>query len=200
MALVDRSMADEERSLRLAAIDLTRFFEESSYPGAIVGGFAITAYRRVRATVDVDGVLLTDFHPIPTVLDELSRFGFEPQPHFSLQIAQREHLLLLRHIPTGVKVDLAIGMLPFQVNAIQNARTIDLPEGHVRIVGPEDIVIMKAIAGRPQDFLDIEAILQNKTPLDRELILGVIKEMASILEEFDHTDQITALFTNYSED
>jgi hypothetical protein len=51
--------------------------------------------------------------------------------------------------------------------AIERARVEALAPGRVvRVVAPEDVIVLKLIAGRAQDLADIEAILAAKVALD----------------------------------
>jgi hypothetical protein len=52
----------------------------------------------------------------------------------------------------------------------------------LRLPTPEDLIILKAVAQRPKDLLDIEAVLTNQTFLDKEYIRTWVKQFADVLE------------------
>lgn len=56
--------------------------------------------------------------------------------------------------------------------------------GRIRIPlpRPEDLVVMKAIAHRPRDAADIEALLDAHEDLDMTRIVRIVDEFASVLE------------------
>ena len=50
---------------------------------------------------------------------------------------------------------------------------------------PEDLIIMKMIAHRPQDMIDVQTILQTYPRLDRKRIQKWVKEFSDALENVD---------------
>jgi hypothetical protein len=60
-------------------------------------------------------------------------------------------------------------------------RLIDRFQG-IRLPTPEDLIIFKAVAHRPKDLLDIQAIIESHPGLDRERIKAWVTEFSRILE------------------
>jgi hypothetical protein len=58
---------------------------------------------------------------------------------------------------------------------------------------PEDLIIMKAVAHRPKDLLDIEGIVQSQPTLDKERIGFWVKQFADLLEKPELWDDIVDL-------
>ncbi|HEY5610473.1 MAG TPA: DUF6036 family nucleotidyltransferase [Thermoanaerobaculia bacterium] len=52
----------------------------------------------------------------------------------------------------------------------------------IRIASAEDLVIMKAVAGRGRDAVDIENIIAVHSDLDIERIRRWVREFAAVLE------------------
>ena len=52
----------------------------------------------------------------------------------------------------------------------------------VPLVTPEDLVVMKAIAHRPRDLADIEAVVSLHPRLDRVRIFRLVREFAAVLK------------------
>ncbi len=46
----------------------------------------------------------------------------------------------------------------------------------------EDLIILKAVAHRPKDMLDIEAIIESQPNLDKERVKQWVTEFAQLLE------------------
>lgn len=47
---------------------------------------------------------------------------------------------------------------------------------------PEDLIILKAVAHRPKDLLDIEAVIARQSGLDQERIRYWVRQFAEALE------------------
>lgn len=89
----------------------------------------------------------------------------------------------MRHAPSNADVDITIGALPFEIDAI--GRGTDTQWGDVLVALPmaEDLIVMKAVAGRPRDLADIEGVVAAQTKLDRKAIIKTVKAIAEILEQ-----------------
>ena len=60
----------------------------------------------------------------------------------------------------------------------------------VRLPTPEDLIIFKAIAHRPKDLMDIQAIVDSHEDLDEERIERWVREFAQVLEMPELWDDI----------
>jgi hypothetical protein len=58
---------------------------------------------------------------------------------------------------------------------------------------PEDLIIFKAVAHRPKDLVDIQAIVENYSNLDRDRIRMWVKEFAEVLDMPELWDDIDEL-------
>jgi Nucleotidyl transferase AbiEii toxin, Type IV TA system len=164
--------------------------------GMVIGGVAASLLGRPRTTRDVDALVW---------IEEPSRWqgflasglshGFEPRIDDALEFALRARVLLLRHAPTGIDVDLSFGGLPFEDEALTRAGEAKLGDLRVPLPAPEDLVIMKAVAHRPRDTADIEAILEAHPKLDRERIRMWVREFAGVLEAPELLDDLESLLT-----
>ena len=70
---------------------------------------------------------------------------------------------MLRHLETQIDIDIILGGLPFEEDAVMNGKRYVIGDVSVRLPKVEDLMIMKAVAHRPRDLQDIEARL-NRTP------------------------------------
>jgi hypothetical protein len=60
---------------------------------------------------------------------------------------------------TDVKVDLAVGLSGFERQAVTRAERIEIAGSMISVATAEDLIIMKVLAGRPQDDQDVLALL-----------------------------------------
>lgn len=75
---------------------------------------------------------------------------------------------------------------------LSRARLIDLGDVSVPVATPEDLIISKVVAGRPQDIEDIRA-LYGSCKLEREYILDTLR----LLEEALGVSDLVPLFEGF---
>ena len=97
----------------------------------------------------------------------------------------------MRHRPSGIDVDLMLGGLQFELDAVAAAVPHAIGATTVRLPRVEDLMIMKAIAHRPRDVLDLEALLDLHPDADIAHVRRFLVEFArsasmpSIIESWD---------------
>ena len=102
-------------------------------------------------------------------------------------------MLLLRHEPSGIPIDLSLGALAFEENAVRRAVPTDAGGFFVPLARPEDLVVMKAVAHRPVDAADIDAILAAHPRIDRAFVLSTVREFAEAIEAPELLDDLAEL-------
>jgi hypothetical protein len=132
----------------------------------LIGALAANRYRvTTRLTQDVD-LLLADAGPGSGALERaLKERGWAVR-----RASPGGEILRLRHAELGA-ADLIVAGTDYERRAIARARREALePGADVLVLAPEDVVVMKLIAGRAQDLADIEAILAADVPLEEAYI------------------------------
>lgn len=81
-----------------------------------------------------------------------------------------------------LNVDISLGALPFEKEAIERSQLVKSGGVSFRIPTPEDLVIMKAIARRPKDYEDIRGIVSLHPDMDKRRIEHWVRQFASTLE------------------
>ncbi len=106
--------------------------------------------------------------------------AFAPRIPDAREFALRHRVVLLWS-KGRVGIDVALGALPFEERCVERASDWTIPPNSVlRTCCAEDLVALKAFAGRPQDWIDIESVLvRQRRTLDWAMILG---ELAPLLE------------------
>ena len=110
-------------------------------------------------------------------------------------------MLLLRHAPSGVDVDLSIAWLPFEQEALDAAEQLDVGGVSLPVARPEDLVVYKAVAFRPQDQQDIERLLSlYGGTIDLERVRRIVGEFAIAIDEPDRVRNLDAIIASTSRD
>lgn len=170
-----------------------QLLDELGGKGVIIGGVAVGLIAEPRMTQDVDAMLLLDIDDLPTLLTTAEKCGLVPRISDVVAFARRSRVVLLSHAATGTDVDISLGMLPIEWEIVERAQRIDAGGLFVRLPTPEDLIILKAIAHRPKDLLDIQTIVETYPQLDRKRIERWMRDFADTLELPELWDDIVPL-------
>jgi len=162
--------------------DLLKWLDATKTPYATIGGIGISLLAGARATQDVDVVLWLDIERLESFIETGAAYDLVPRITDAADFARRNRVLLLQHSPTGINIDLSCGTLPFEEEMIVRAQTLIIGSLKIRVATPEDMMITKAVAHRPKDFADIEAILNIEPNLDLERVRRWVGQFAETLE------------------
>ncbi len=162
--------------------DLMRWWQAQQTRGLIIGGLAVALLGRPRVTRDIDALILLAEERWSAFLDSGGAFGFVPLQPDALAFAREARVLLLRHESTGIDVDVALGCLPFEEEAVARAAPVQVGGVLVPLPTPEDLVIMKAVAHRERDLLDIEGLLAAHPKLDVARVRQWVRVFADAIE------------------
>jgi hypothetical protein len=172
--------------------DLTSWLESAGVPAMVVGGVAASILGRPRATRDIDGLAIAAEERWPALLAKAQDHGIAARLEQPLDFARRSRVLLLRHTDSGIDIDIILGRLPFEEEAVARSEVHDLAGVPVKLPRVEDLIIMKAIAQRPQDLRDIEGLLDAHPDADFDRVRRWVAEfstamtMPDILESLDN--------------
>lgn len=165
-----------------ALADLTQWLEAAGVPAMIVGGIAASILGRPRATRDIDALAVAPEDHWRQLLESSKAHGILPRIENALEFARRTRVLLLRHTESDIDIDIILSGLPFEAEAVSRATMHDLGGVRVRLPQVEDLLIMKAIAHRPQDLRDIEGLLDVFPAADVESVRHWIRDFAAAAE------------------
>jgi len=163
-----------------AAVELQGFCENQHWQFCFIGGVALLRWGEPRETVDVDATLLTGFGREETFV-RLLMAQFEARIENAMEFALTRRVLLLR-ASSGVGLDIALGALPFEESAIGRSSAFEFPEKiTLRTCSAEDLVVMKAFAARPKDWMDVEGVIVRQSGvLDWAYIQRQLKPLAEL--------------------
>lgn len=149
----------------------------------IIGGIAVIARGVRRMTTDIDAVVRGDLTSTAALLRAFASERIVPRITNAEAFARESLVLLLRHAPTEVELDVSLGWTAFEHAAI-DARS-DAKYGSV--VAPmaraEDLVVFKTLAARPKDIEDAAALLLMHEDIDLEQVRRRLAELAELADE-----------------
>jgi hypothetical protein len=162
--------------------DAVRLLNGEQIQYALIGGLATSLRGIPRVTVDVDLVIAVELRRALELLGTIEHSPFRPLLANPAEIVEKSFLLPLRHRVTNVKVDVAIGLSGFERQAIARAESIELSGVEVKLASAEDLLLMKVLAGRPQDEQDIQGlIVAQGEQLDWEYCLALAEQLGEAI-------------------
>ena len=161
---------------------LTDWLDAEQVPYTIIGGVAVSLIAQPRATHDVDTAIWLGEEQWESFFHAGEDRGFHSRLTDALEFAVRARVLLLRHQRSGISIDLSLCALPFEREMIERAVTLEIGGLKLKVPTPEDLIITKAVAQRPKDIADIEAIVNVHQNLDFPYIRHWVREFADALE------------------
>jgi hypothetical protein len=103
-------------------------------------------------------------------------------------------VLLLRHSPSGVEVDLSLAWLPFELDALAAAEDILLGSVELTVARPEDLVIYAAATWNPDDRATAERLVAlHGATMDRDRIRRVVRDLAEAVGDPDRVGEVESV-------
>jgi hypothetical protein len=179
--------------LLAAALEVQAFCRDQSWRFCFIGGLAVQRWGEPRLTQDADLTVITGFGGEAPFVDALLA-RFEGRLADAREFALRNRVLLLRS-SRGVPLDVALGAMPFEERAVARASDFTIAPGAVIFTcSAEDLVVFKAFAGRPRDWLDIEGIaIRHAGRLDERLIWAELVPLLELKESPEDARQLRAI-------
>ena len=162
--------------------------------GIIIGGIAASLLGNPRLTADVDALILLSIDDIPELFEKAKDVGFIERIPSAQEFARENRVLLLQHAQSGISIDISLGLLPFEEEMIAHSKEYRLEGIKLRLPTPENLIIMKAVAHRPKDLLDIQGLIQSNPHLDTERIQNWVIQFAEFLDKPELWEDIADWF------
>lgn len=176
-----------------------RWLRASRVEGVVIGGVAVSLLAEPRLTKDVDAVVWLESSEWERFLNSGQKHGFVPRYDAPLEFARKNRILLLTHKPTKTDVDISLGGLQFEREAIDRAISIRLGRATIKLASPEDLMVMKAVASRPRDWADIESLLNSFPNSDLKRVRHWTSEFAAVLEAPEINDDLERILQRWKD-
>ncbi len=173
-----------------AALEIQAACEREEFKFCFIGGVAVQRWGEPRLTADVDLTLLTGFGSEAPFVDALLR-SFQGRLSDAREFALANRTLLLTS-SQGIAIDVSLGAMPFEENAIARASSFQIGAGATLLTcSAEDLLVHKSFAGREKDWLDVRGIVERQRgKLDVDLVWS---ELLPLLELVGRSDRESRL-------
>lgn len=160
--------------------DAASALRDAGVPWYLFGAQAAILHGAARLTADVDvTVRLPSAVTASALVEVFRRHGFDPRfdtPAF----IERTRVVPLVHRRSLIPLDVVLGGPGLEDAFLERAVTRDVEGVSVPVASPEDLIVMKILAGRDKDFDDIRAVVAGQGP---SLDAGYVRKTLGALEE-----------------
>jgi hypothetical protein len=136
---------------------------------ALIGGIAAGLRGRFRHTDDIDILLTVPQVQLPGLIEALVGRGFQCDVVPAVRAWVQHHMVVMRY--ADVRIDWLKPVVPTYQHVLDTASEQTWHGRSLRVATAEGLIVLKLIAGRTQDFADIENLLAaNRGRLDLDWI------------------------------
>lgn len=162
-----------------AAAEIQQFLQRAGERYCFIGGIALQRWGEPRFTRDVDVTLLCPYGAEQQAVKPLLAAFVSRVPEAGAFATK--HRVLLLSSGKGIPIDVALGGIPFEERCVTRATEFDFAEARLLTCSAEDLVVLKAFAGRPQDWVDIESVaVRQHQKLDWKLVFEELEPLATV--------------------
>jgi hypothetical protein len=182
-----------------AALEVHALFREHNWRYCVIGGLAVIRWGRRRATEDADFSLLTGFGDEMTFLSAISS---RISPRYEHEIEFAMGARVYRGVASnGTPIDIALAAFPYEEEVIRRATMHRFRPGcSLMTCGVDDLVVMKAFAGREIDIFDLKFLMgRHWNRLNWDQIGGDLQSLSDWTERYDVVPRFEALKAEVAE-
>jgi hypothetical protein len=154
--------------------NLWRLLQLLDTPAALMGGLALSVWKHVRSTRDVDLLLGVEYSQVNAFLEKMRAAGFRAKHEPPVISLGKLKILQLLYEPPDSFMDMQVDFLladtPYLRQALDRRIKAVLPDSDVQVdvLTCEDLILHKLLAGRLIDKADVAALLSHASGnLDR---------------------------------
>lgn len=131
----------------------------------VIGGIATGVLGEPRLTGDIDIDIALKKKEFADFLDKVKRNGFVVNKSKCIQMAEKRGVFQISY--GDYHIDFIIASIGFEEEIFKRKNVAKIYGQKTYLPTPEDLILLKIIPGRPQDFADAEKIaIRYKKKLD----------------------------------
>jgi hypothetical protein len=160
-------------------------------PHAFGGALALAYYAEPRATIDIDLNVFVPASGYDVVAAPLAPLGVAVDDPTAVELVARDGQA--RVMWEATPIDLFFAYDPFHEAARRGSRLVPFADTEIPILGPEHLVVCKALFDRPKDWVDIDAMIDADVALDAAEVVRWVGRIAG--DDDPRYERITAVLT-----
>ncbi len=151
----------------------------------LFGAQAALLYGAARLTADIGVTVQLGDRETAELVHALERAGFSLRVRDVGEFVARTRVLPFLHSRSGMPIDIVLAGPGLEERFFERRRRRTVDGVPVPVASPEDIVVMKVLAGRGKDEDDAVAILAARPKLDLAWIRSLLDTLERALDQSD---------------
>jgi len=152
----------------------------------VFGAQAVLVWGRPRLTGDVDVTVFLDPEDPDAFVSAMERAGFDLRVRNMRDFVSRTRVFPFTHAASGLALDAVLGGPGLEEEFLRTARQVDIGGLVVPVIGPEELIVTKILAGRPKDLDDVQGILRaQESALDLDRVRELIRALEGAIDQAD---------------
>jgi len=159
--------------------------EEQQVPWYLFGAQAAIVWGSPRYSADVDITVSLDREALPSFIAALQSHGFA-LVFDDAEFIEQTRVIPFRHRPTRIRLDVVLLGPGLEEDFLARALDIEVKGKTIPVISPEDLLILKTLAGRAKDIEDIKGVLgARRATLDVERVRTILRMLEKALDQGD---------------
>jgi hypothetical protein len=165
---------------------LTLVLDEFGGRWYLFGAQAVVVWGRPRLTGAVDVTAFLDPDASEASAAAMQGAGFDLRVRNVENFVARTRVLPFTHCASGLALDVVLAGPGLEEEFLRTARRIDFGGTPVPVIGPEELVVTKVLAGRSKDLDDVQGILRTQAAaFDPERVRSLLRLLEAALDQAD---------------
>ena len=166
-----------------AAYEVGQFLRDHKLRYAVIGGLAVQVWGEARFTKDADLTVAVPLTSGSASFVRLITSRFKSRSADPVAFVQTTRVVLII-TSNGVEADISLALPGYEDALFKRVVDYEFEEGKtVSLCSAEDLIIHKAVAGRPKDLADIQGVVDRQgDDLDAAYIRQWLREFSDALD------------------
>ncbi len=168
------------------------WLDENRIGHVLIGGFAVSLLAKPRFTQDIDFLVRISQHDWEIAAKEARGFGLRILFDDPGAPAHEARIIQMRH-KSGGDIDLIVVGTEFEQEIIERGAIIEIQSIQCNVISPDDLIILKLMAGRKQDIADCHIVVETCEGLDWERVENMIARWVTLTKKNASVSQLEEL-------
>jgi len=166
---------------------LAEVLSENEIDYAVIGGHAVNAWVEPRFTADIDVTIAASASDLDNIKAAFKRRGFTIAVEYGTEQASGPDFIRFTMSDSRIVLEFQVAKTRLQDDIIHRAHQ---DSRGLRIASPEDLIVLKLIANRPKDQIDLIQLCALPD-LDWDYMAGCAAEwdLTDLLESFQNSSR-----------